>query len=408
MKSLLAILFLTCLVFESFPIRADEAILPIDGPQPQCLYSHPRVIYDVTANPLCAPEDCSQVEQEAVYEIDEPQPQYLYSNPRYLYECIPNPLSYIEENKSCEQVREVCDHSTPHCTTLPIPSRIEVYADALYWHPLFDGVEYATVIGSPSVAVEAMPHFTWGYKIGARLYTNCDTYYLESDYYNYSQKGSSSVSAPGAISPLFNIPLAPLADAASGEVRSKYEAVNILAGYKWFASNCFESSLYAGGRYVFIKELEFFAYDDGGVITPATQRYTLSGWGGQMGANFTLSPFGHCFCLKNVSFLGQMAMTGILADAKLTVNSAPSVFAPEGKLVFPPGEEFILGFDLKLEALYCFCIKTIDLCIRAGYELHSYQNARQRLTSSNQLGNEPKTISDLGYGGATFGLTISY
>lgn len=411
-------------------IQGIEMVVDLEDAQPQYLYFQPQIIYEVTENPLyylldgkCAtPEGCS------VYSLDDEQPRFFYTNPKIVYQCQENPLYYLSKNSTCSPCEVECQEPQSSCCICqpysevsetidrwgrwPRLSKYEVWADALYWHPLFDGVEYATVLGNPSVVQEVMPHFTWGYRIGGQVFANCDRYFVKYEYYSYHQVGSNSVSAPGAVVPFFQIPLAPNADAAQAELMSHYRAWDLTAGFRWLSSCRWKSSLFAGVRYVKIKEEEMFIYIDGAVITPAMQDYGFKGAGPEIGANFTIFPFSRClryFFIDNLGFFGQCALLGMIGETSLSAQSAPNVFlAPEGSLVFPQGEEFIVGLDLQLEVFYSLCIKAFNVKIRGGYQLHSYQNARQRLTSSNQVGAEPKTVSTLGFGGPYVGMSISY
>lgn len=294
------------------------------------------------------------------------------------------------------------------CKVFSFIPNFSVWADALYWRPLYDGVDYATIIGTPSEVVEVNPQFNWGYRIGVSASLNEEQLYVASEYYHYKEESSSGATAPGAIVPFFQPPLVALADSTSGDLSTKYEAADISIGYRCGAFGCCDSYLFAGARYAHASEDEFFTYNDAGVITPAIQHYDIRGWGPRLGCEFNLHPFSRRFLVGTLGFSGRFAFTALLAKPRLDVNSTTSVFAPEGELIFPPEERIVLGVDFKFEAFYAVCMRAFTLSVRGGYELHAYQDGRERLTSSNQLGTEPRTISALGYGGPFVGLSLSY
>lgn len=262
--------------------------------------------------------------------------------------------------------------------------RLETSAALLYLQPGSGSLEYGTLVypfpaASPHWVNQAIdPKYSPAFNVGLRYIVPETCNDLRTSWTHFESTDSASFAGDAVTNfagPSYLIgPGAGVYNLGSGNVKFRYDAVNLEAGHQFRTGQRFQVRVFGGVQYGSITQnITGFFSDNAATNTQSnTTESRFSGAGPRFGVNAQ-------FNRRNFQFIGDMAAVALIGTQHTRMDfNTVSPLLPGGNpqsFTSPNATQVVPGLDSRLGGAYSFRLGRGIAKIEAGYQAVVYMNA---------------------------------
>ncbi len=287
-----------------------------------------------------------------------------------------------------------------------------VYGEWLYWRSRRCDLDYA-VTGAGAGTYTGNIHsvdqsYESGWRIGVQKY--CGDFFYDLTYTYFRNDESNSKNNPALSGTRIVDDITAVTQGLITDARGKwdldYDVVDLLAGYGFCNTSCFQPYIFGGLKLAFIDQKFEALYIEGANFDRVTQKIDMDAYGINLGVGANYN-FCHCF-----NFFGRFSYDVLLGDFTRHYNYETSANADAAnfkddcwRMLSVLNLSFGLGYDFAFSNCWCS-----NLGISLGYEFHQWVGQPDFIDFQSESGEVTfdRHLQSLGFDGLFLRLALNF